>query len=979
MIKSVKLRLVEGQGPAGPIHADAKARGADCDRCPLRNSKRGPVKSLVTRSNLAAVAESPGNQEVVEKEPMIGTANQMFNAAIYDAGRTREETSIMGAVECQPPQGRSLEFYEKKLARQNKRLDLAWRRSEAGKAALKAYRVALRAWAKNGETGRRPAEPKPKGLVKLPTACCAPRLRQDLAKTGASTILTMGPMALRAVGAAYRVPVGGEKSVPGEVRSAELAAQRGHPLALPAVTWPDAKLRAATLLPTYQPGFARSARHMAHRISADIQRACAIAERKGMIAWRVPPAIIRPTYGQVRRWALAQIKARRRQSIDIETGPRPGKDRSDGLHVHGLIRCIGFSSGPVGHETTIVIPFYLKSGRPYWRPKTEKKVRRLVAAVLERCPFNGHNIYSFDLPRLILAGFVKEERLDRGDLDDTILMHHATREQTNPHDLGYVMSCFLEAPLHKGDVDHKVAHKRHRDRHLWQYNATDCVGTRRCVPGLANWIRQDGTAKTYRLDRDMAFGIITRMNSRPLCVHEESRLEGMAALEPGIHEHREKIRDLLDNPDFNPNSPPQVAHYLFDIKGYEPLIGTDGRPFEEDGADGSTGVNALLALLDSGVLDETDRKFVDHQIEFKGLSKLHSMLKGIEGDDGSRWGKEFREFWVTWKIHVTPSQRFASSPNVQNWPKIGKFNMRTILWAPPGHVWVGADAEQIEARVCAIVTGDEVALEAFERGEDIHALNAATLFAKSESEIPALYDEISRKAGKNPKAGPWVISEGEIATKRLEIGVACTREQAIEKLKADHKEWAEMCRRVAKYFVYLENYGGEEEKLAATLRVQRDKKTNERLFADISDDAVSAWHETYHARRPWVRQWHRRVAQFVARNGFNLDIFALRKRFYPGGPNKKNAPPNHEIQTAATSLINQALIRILRRLPFGCWSADTGFYNHGHDYLGFWVPEARAKEACEIIDDEMNVTIQHGPYKMPFPAKAEVSTNLGKQ
>jgi DNA polymerase-1 len=90
----------------------------------------------------------------------------------------------------------------------------------------------------------------------------------------------------------------------------------------------------------------------------------------------------------------------------------------------------------------------------------------------------------------------------------------------------------------------------------------------------------------------------------------------------------------------------------------------------------------------------------------------------------------------TGRLHTSYNQtgtvtgRISSSePNLQNIPirtELGR-RVRRAFVAEPGWQLIGADYSQVELRVMAHVSGDKGLLEAFARGEDIHASTAAAI------------------------------------------------------------------------------------------------------------------------------------------------------------------------------------------------------------------------------------------------------------
>ncbi len=91
---------------------------------------------------------------------------------------------------------------------------------------------------------------------------------------------------------------------------------------------------------------------------------------------------------------------------------------------------------------------------------------------------------------------------------------------------------------------------------------------------------------------------------------------------------------------------------------------------------------------------------------------------------------------ATGKIHtnynqtVTSTGRLSSSsPNLQNIPvrdEMGR-DIRRAFIPDPGHIFLSADYSQIELRLVADFAKDETMIEAFRKGDDIHAITAAKI------------------------------------------------------------------------------------------------------------------------------------------------------------------------------------------------------------------------------------------------------------
>jgi len=160
---------------------------------------------------------------------------------------------------------------------------------------------------------------------------------------------------------------------------------------------------------------------------------------------------------------------------------------------------------------------------------------------------------------------------------------------------------------------------------------------------------------------------------------------------------------------------------------------------------------------------------------------------------------------------------------------------------------------------------------------------------------------------------------------------------------------------------YLEAYGGEEGKLFQTMASERDKATGDRTFPHVRPSDAENWHKRWHRLHPETKQWQEAVGRAVRGHGYVAERVHGRKRFFPGGPSKKNAPPNHTIQGTAAAIMNDAVLKVVEAIPFGCWSRWTGLCLQVHDYLGVYVPEDKAEEASKIIYDSMYAEVEGMP------------------
>ena len=184
----------------------------------------------------------------------------------------------------------------------------------------------------------------------------------------------------------------------------------------------------------------------------------------------------------------------------------------------------------------------------------------------------------------------------------------------------------------------------------------------------------------------------------------------------------QEIADVAHGP-INVNSPQQLARFLF-----EDLNLPGGRKTKSGY---STDANVLEGLRDQ-------HPVVPKILEFRQLSKL----KGTYVD-----ALPLLVDAKTHRVHTSFNQTVAatgrlssSDPNLQNIPirtEVGQKVRRAFIPGRPGDVLLSADYSQIELRVLAHMTDDPVLVDAFARGEDIHARTAAEVFAIPQAQVTA--------------------------------------------------------------------------------------------------------------------------------------------------------------------------------------------------------------------------------------------------
>ncbi len=175
---------------------------------------------------------------------------------------------------------------------------------------------------------------------------------------------------------------------------------------------------------------------------------------------------------------------------------------------------------------------------------------------------------------------------------------------------------------------------------------------------------------------------------------------------------RKKIY-LLAGEEFNINSPKQLSSILFERLGLKPKKRT------------KRGYSTEWSILeDLAKKHELPREIINYRTLFKLKSTYVDALPSLVNPHTGRLHTTFNQT-------ITATGRLSSSePNLQNIPARGEWaeRIREAFVAEEGFVMLSADYSQIELRILAHMSEDEVFLKAFHEDLDIHSVTASELF-----------------------------------------------------------------------------------------------------------------------------------------------------------------------------------------------------------------------------------------------------------
>jgi DNA polymerase-1 len=244
---------------------------------------------------------------------------------------------------------------------------------------------------------------------------------------------------------------------------------------------------------------------------------------------------------------------------------------------------------------------------------------------------------------------------------------------------------------------------------------------------LAGKLRDEVTAKNLRnvydeIDLPMS-PVLARMEDAGIRIDTAVLAEMSRTLERDANAIAREIWEKCGS-EFNINSPRQLGDVLFNqLNLPKPVKYGKGKTI-------STAVDVL-----EGLAAEHDVPRL--VLEYRQLTKLKSTyVDALPAMVNPRTGRVH----TTFNMAGSATGRLSSiNPNLQNIPirtELGR-EIRAAFVAEPGNVLVKADYSQIELRLLAHFSEDPLLVEAYRRGDDIHALTASQVFGVPTGEINA--------------------------------------------------------------------------------------------------------------------------------------------------------------------------------------------------------------------------------------------------
>lgn len=271
-----------------------------------------------------------------------------------------------------------------------------------------------------------------------------------------------------------------------------------------------------------------------------------------------------------------------------------------------------------------------------------------------------------------------------------------------------------------GDEPKRYSYAMVPQETLGRYNASDTISTDRLKRAFDAVYDKDPVRVVWPTIGQPLFRAITQMEFNGIGVSLDRIRELQLQMGTQIDELRAKFAQYGD--DFNPNSADQVADLLFNKLGLKAKKRTAGGKAAVD--------KEVLANLNHPVAN--DILALRRAVKFKG-----QYADGMEG-----FLRDDMRIHPSINISGTETGRpSCSEPNLLNIPRAGTPDgklCRDIFVTPAGFTFVEADYSQVELRVAAMLSGDEIMLELFKSGKDFHLETAkmiAPLFGINPDEV----------------------------------------------------------------------------------------------------------------------------------------------------------------------------------------------------------------------------------------------------
>ena len=368
----------------------------------------------------------------------------------------------------------------------------------------------------------------------------------------------------------------------------------------------------------------------------------------------------------------------------------------------------------------IGLSFSYKKGLAYYIPISENQEEAKKTLEIFRPFFEEKNIlkiaHNIKYDYKVLKNYDIEVQ---GAIFDTMIAHYLINPDMK-HGMDYLSEIYLNyTPI---SIESLIGKKGKNQGNLrsvslkqqTDYAAEDADVTFQLYEIFEQKLKEENIENLfYRIEMPL-MKVLAKMELAGISLDKECLKKESLELENDLKNLEKKIFEFSEE-EFNLNSPKQLGEILFE------KLKLDAKAKKTKTGQYSTSEEVLQKL-------ESKHEIIKHILEYRTYQKLKSTyVDALPMQVNEKTGRIHTNFMQT----VAATGRLSSvNPNLQNIPirTLRGQQVRAAFIASEGKKIISADYSQIELRLIAEISGEKNMIEAFQKGEDIHASTAAKLF-----------------------------------------------------------------------------------------------------------------------------------------------------------------------------------------------------------------------------------------------------------
>ncbi len=364
--------------------------------------------------------------------------------------------------------------------------------------------------------------------------------------------------------------------------------------------------------------------------------------------------------------------------------------------------------------------------------------------------------------------------LTQANLEDTMVAHYLL-EPDQPHGMDALAQAFLGyqcIPItaligKKGKNQKSMADLPPED--VVDYACEDADVTLRLADVLLPKLAEEGLDGLFRDIEMPLLSVLMHMEMEGVALDTNHLSQFSATLADQLDALQKSIQGHAGIP-FNVDSPKQLGEVLFehlDIPAKVKKTKTGQYPTSE----------AVLSKL------KDKHPVVAEVLEYRKLKKLRSTY--VEPLPALILEETGRVHTTYMQVVAATGRLSSKDPNLQNIPirtEQGREIRKAFVPRDSDHVLVAADYSQVELRIAAAMSKEQGLIEAFQKGEDIHAATAAKVFGVA-------LEDVTREQRSQAKAVNFGILYGQGAFGLAET-LGISRKEAKSIIDAYHRQFS---------------------------------------------------------------------------------------------------------------------------------------------------------------------------------------------